>query len=113
MNLAALKNSLWLRPGEAAIFRKCLEQGKDCRLCRLGSRGEVPSVVVEHGQVVAWAGADGFGESHDHNPAPISGRFQFAPRGAVIFAHGKSRWMQAGPDDEAFFAGGVDDAMNG
>ena len=98
-----------------------------CHPSILGKRGEEPeldrigafsiflkesAVVVKHGHVVTFL-LEGGHIAHHHDAAPVADGFEFAPRFSVVLSHGHTRGVETGKHDDAFLAGGVDDAVQG
>lgn len=101
-------------PGEAAVGGGDLVEGEGWG----GGGGEgfgveEATVVVEPGEVGAGASAHGFEGGHDDDAAPVTGRLEGGPGVAVVGGEGEAGGMEAGPEEEAFLALGVDDAVEG
>ena len=78
---------------------------------RLG--GEEASVVVEEAHVVAGAGFEFDEAAHDDDASPVADLFQLGPGFAIVFGDGHAGRVEAGEHDDAFFAFGIDDAVEG
>jgi len=108
-NLVGAEDLVREGPRQPAVAREGLVEDHGGRSA--AGLGEEPAVVVEHGHVVARAGAEFHDAAHGDDPAPIAHRLELGPAQAVVLGEGHAARVEAAEHDDPFLAGRVDHAV--
>lgn len=113
MDVGAGEDGIRVGPGQAPVGGAGLEEGEGGGLGGDGGGELEAPVVVEEGEVMAGTRGDGLDGGHGDDAAPVAGGDEVGPVGAVILGEGGADGVETGEEDEAAFAGGVGDAVDG